>query len=577
MAAVDYLLEPVAETDKHLFCVEMTKRMDIQRRKEQFCDVVLEVGCDDDRARLQAHRIVLCAASPFFYHALNSDMKEKKEGVIRLEETSKAVMEDLLEYLYTGHVDINEHNAFDLLAAADFFIIPSLKVLCGKVILQELSLSNCIAAYCLGVKYQCEEVKKGSRDFIHANFVAVAETEDFLNLSKDQIVEWISSDEIIVKGEEEVFEVVKKWITRNKSQEQSLYDLFRHIRCIYVPRGYFLNVILPDPTIRNNRDCSNLAMCVMKMMFSRQEECYFAQAPRNCLKTYEDTIVACGEENIWCYIPSRKNWHRLADMLTVRSFPRPAVSSCQGKLFIIGGNRRSNGHAAERYDPVVNSWIPLRSFQRRIRYCAVATVQGLLYVIGGVDEDDNRLSSVQRYDPDINLWQEMPSLSSPRSIVCAVGDGSRLCAIRGNFDGKFVKTAEAFDPNENAWRRIASTLEKRGGAGGAAVNQKVFVFGGLGNNAPVSNSSEMYDPANNIWSIITSMVVPRGKTSAASIKEKIFVCGENNQELQVYDTATNENISCITLPLVIGLGKLKISALRIPREVLDTCLVLSRA
>ena len=130
-------------------------------------------------------------------------------------------------------------NAFDLLAAADFFIIPSLKVLCGKVILQELSLSNCIAAYCLGVKYQCEELKKDSRDFIHANFVAVAETEDFLNLSKDQIVEWISSDEIIVKGEEEVFEVVKKWITRNKSQEQSLYDLFRHIRCIYVPRGYF--------------------------------------------------------------------------------------------------------------------------------------------------------------------------------------------------------------------------------------------------------------------------------------------------------------------------------------------------
>jgi len=37
-------------------------------------------------------------------------MKEKKEGVIRLEETSKAVMEEVLEYLYTGQVDINESN-----------------------------------------------------------------------------------------------------------------------------------------------------------------------------------------------------------------------------------------------------------------------------------------------------------------------------------------------------------------------------------------------------------------------------------------------------------------------------------
>ena len=59
--------------------------------------------------------------------ALNSDMKEKKEGVIRLEETSKAVMEEVLEYQYTGHVDFSESSAFDLIAAADYFIMPSLK------------------------------------------------------------------------------------------------------------------------------------------------------------------------------------------------------------------------------------------------------------------------------------------------------------------------------------------------------------------------------------------------------------------------------------------------------------------
>ena len=82
-----------------------------------------------DKARLKAHRIVLCASSPFFYNALNSDMKENKERVIRLEETSKAVTEEVLEYLYTGHLDINEHNAFDLLAAADYFLIPILKSL----------------------------------------------------------------------------------------------------------------------------------------------------------------------------------------------------------------------------------------------------------------------------------------------------------------------------------------------------------------------------------------------------------------------------------------------------------------
>ena len=60
--AVDLSSESITETDVNTFCVEMMKRLDIQRRNEQFCDVILEVGSGDDQARLKAHRIVLCAA-----------------------------------------------------------------------------------------------------------------------------------------------------------------------------------------------------------------------------------------------------------------------------------------------------------------------------------------------------------------------------------------------------------------------------------------------------------------------------------------------------------------------------------
>ena len=69
---------PIKKTEMKDFCVEIMKRLNVQRKNEQFSDVVLEVGSGDDLARLKAHRIVLCAASPFFYNALNSDMKERK-------------------------------------------------------------------------------------------------------------------------------------------------------------------------------------------------------------------------------------------------------------------------------------------------------------------------------------------------------------------------------------------------------------------------------------------------------------------------------------------------------------------
>ena len=56
---MESLLEVITKTEEHNLCVEMMKHLDIQRRNEQFCDVILEVGSSDDQVRLKAHRIVL--------------------------------------------------------------------------------------------------------------------------------------------------------------------------------------------------------------------------------------------------------------------------------------------------------------------------------------------------------------------------------------------------------------------------------------------------------------------------------------------------------------------------------------
>ena len=579
---MDYILEPIIETDERIFCVEMMKRLDIQRRNEQFCDVVLEVGSGDDQARLKAHRVVLCSASPFFYNALNSDMKEKKEGVIRLEETSKVVMEEVLQYLYTGHIDMNENSAnFDLIAAADYFVIPSLKALCSKGMLNTLALCNCVSIYYFASKYRCEELQKVAKDFILANFVAVAETDDFLNLSSKQVEEWISSDEIIVEGEEEVFEVIVNWMEGNESQKQNFYELFRHICCVYLPRVNLLNVALHDPLVTNNTDCSNCAQDAMKMVFGGGEECYFAQSPRNCLKTHENAIVACGINSTLCYIPSEDKWYKLSRMLSTRFFHSQSISVCQGKLFFIGGN--SDGYPAERYDRATNTWSPLESFKQNIKWCTVVTFQGWLYVMGGVEQGENkRLSTVQRYNPDTNLWQVVSSLSSPRSSVCAVATGSHLYAIGGKSDVGGVNIVERFDPKQKAWCLATPTLEHRSGAGGVAVNEKVFVFGGQWREDYLhSNFCEMYEPVTDMWSIIaTTVSQPRGKVSAVTFKGKIFLCGDFEEDhtqesmsLQIYDIVTSDWKFCTKFPQ--RSEQFKISCLRLPREVLDKCEVVS--
>ena len=517
--------EPIKETDKQQFCVEMMKRLDIQRKNEQFCDVVLEVSNDKDQARFNAHRIVLCAASPFFYSALNNEMKESKEGLIRLEDTSKVAIEELLDYLYTGHVDVSQHNAFDLLKIADFLVIPSLKEVSSKFIIQSLSSSNCLKAYYSAVNYRCFELQENARDFIYANFTRVVEHEDFLNLTISDVEEWISSDEIRVRGEEDVFQAIVKWAEHNGDGElEKFFELFRHVRLIYLSRNYVFNEIFPHPLVTNDKACTAFVLDTVKDVSSGSEECFFAQAPRNCLKTTENGLIASGEKKTLCYVPSENKWYQMAGKTKSKNVY--CASAYHGKLYISNGP--GVDYAIKRFDPAVNSWAPLTSYSGQMShfYAAVVYFQGSLYVIGG-EKRGEEANCVHKYNADTNLWQEVAPMNVSRSLLCAVADKDTMYAIGGVVDNQMLDVVERFDSKMNSWCRVASMLEKKFLPGVAILNARVFLFGGFTSISPLHECSriEMYDPTSNMWTAIQCIPAPTRFLSVTSFKGSVYVIG----------------------------------------------------
>ena len=200
-------LHPVSDSDQAAFCVELAKRLNMLRRKDHLCDITLVTKGDKE---FKAHRNVLSAASPFFFKLLQSDMKENREGIVRFEEISGAVMEDVLEFIYTGSVEVTQENCKDLIAAANYLLIPGLKKLSGQFVEQQITKSNCISTFYFAEMYQCDELITNTRKFIHANFASVAEMDEFLNLEVKEVERWISSDEISVAVEADVFKIVLK-------------------------------------------------------------------------------------------------------------------------------------------------------------------------------------------------------------------------------------------------------------------------------------------------------------------------------------------------------------------------------
>ena len=555
---MEFLLELVTEVDSQQFCVQIMKRLDIQRRNEHLCDVILEVG--EDQARLKAHRNVLCAASPFFYNALNTEMKEKEEGVIRLKDTSKALMEEVLEYLYTGYVDINDNNAFELMAVANYFLITSLKLLSSKFIQDTLCASNSIMAYYSSVKYQCSDLREAAKSFILANFMAVSKSDDFLNLNLEQVEEWISSDEVVIKGEKEVFMAILIWTEHNTERKQSFYKLFRHVRCHYVSRSFLTTVILQHEFVRGRKECLDLVVDAMKELSDETGAQFWKHSPRKCLNTPDDAVFVCGGENgenVLCYLPFQRRWYNLKDIPIRRKPNAFASTTCQGRLYVIGGNLMHFGDVpAQCYDPLLDVWSSINSFPEGLNFTAAVSFQGLVYVIGGENNSGNRLRTVKQYDPSTNLWQEVSPLSNARSSVCVVADESYIYAIGGYTSSpseKCLDIVERFDPKFDSWNRIAPTQAKRRGAAGVSLRNKIFVFGGvdLSGGCPC----EVYDKETNVWTAIANDIAPRYYASAVCIKGIIFVVGKfgvnqndsQRETLQVYDVEKNEWRLCLKL------------------------------
>ena len=85
---------------------------------------------------------------------------------------------------------------------------------------------------------------------INSDFSAVMETDDFLSLDIKQVMEWVSSDDIIVNAEEEVFKGIVKWVSHNRSEREVNFSaILRQVRLVSIPHDFLLNKLVKEELV----------------------------------------------------------------------------------------------------------------------------------------------------------------------------------------------------------------------------------------------------------------------------------------------------------------------------------------
>ena len=383
--------------------------MSAMRADKELCDVVLSVDGTD--VTVSAHRVVLAAASPYFRAMFSSGMLESRESVVRLADTEVGALRSLVDYAYTGEISVDDSNVDALFLAAHQFQFTEVVYCCEEILIYRIDPSNCISWAKTAQKYDCSLLRRIANRCVAYNVLSLAEIDDgLMALSFDDFANILAMDELVVDSEEQVIELVKKWVGKQAEPPANAEATLLQ-NCVRWP---LLNLKLPS----------------------------------------EETVKA-----------SSHNSEDVGDT----EIP-PYRSGSPAVLVAAGGSchckHHSDDHAvayANSYSPIHDSWKAFPSLNHSRYALAVVNASGSLYAVGGLQfvgtsesfELRKLCNFVERYDSESKRWIDVSPMGVGRSGEFCVEMGGRIYACgNGKFD--HAMSAESYDPQLDKWQFISA-------------------------------------------------------------------------------------------------------------------------
>ncbi|XP_045102312.1 kelch-like protein diablo isoform X2 [Portunus trituberculatus] len=519
----------------------------LQKRRE-LCDVVLIVGS----RKIFAHRVILSACSPYFHAMFTSELLEARLTEVPIRDIDEDAVDLLVNFCYTSEITIEESNVQTLLPAACLLHLQEIQDVCCEFLKQQLHPSNCLGIRAFADTHACRDLLRIADKFTQHNFQEVMEGEEFMDLPVRQLMDIISSDELNVRSEEQVFSAVMAWIKYNVTERRPyLARVLEHVRLPLLSPKFLVGTVGSDLLIKSDEACRDLVDEAKNYLLLPQERPLMQgprTRPRKPIKTGEVLFAVGG----WCsgdaiasverFDPTTCEWRMVAPMSKRRCGVGVAVLS--DLLYAVGGHDgQSYLNSVERYDPQTNQWLcevaPTSTCRTSV---GVAVLDGYLYAVGGQD-GVSCLNVVERYDPQSNRWTKVASMNTRRLGVAVAVLGGFLYAVGGSDGQSPLNTVERYDPKVNKWVMMPAMSTRRKHLGCAVYNNMIYAVGGRDDCTELS-SAERYNPHTNQWSPIVAMTSRRSGVGLAVVNGMLYAVGGFDgatylKTIEVYDPDQN--------------------------------------
>uniref|UniRef100_A0A671E9K0 Kelch like family member 5 n=1 Tax=Rhinolophus ferrumequinum TaxID=59479 RepID=A0A671E9K0_RHIFE len=500
-------------------------------------------------------RLVLSSVSDYFAAMFTNDVREARQEEIKMEGVEPNSLWSLIQYAYTGRLELKEDNIECLLSTACLLQLSQVVEACCKFLMKQLHPSNCLGIRSFADAQGCTDLHKVAHNYTMEHFMEVIRNQEFVLLPASEIAKLLASDDMNIPNEETILNALLTWVRHDLEQRRK--DLSKLLAYIRLPllAPQFLADMENNALFRDDIECQKLIMEAMKYHLLPERR-PMLQSPRTKpRKSTVGTLFAVGgmdstkgATSIEKYDLRTNMWTPVANMNGRRL--QFGVAVLDDKLYVVGGrDGLKTLNTVECYNPKTKTWSVMPPMSTHRHGLGVAVLEGPMYAVGGHD-GWSYLNTVERWDPQARQWNFVATMSTPRSTVGVAVLSGKLYAVGGRDGSSCLKSVECFDPHTNKWTLCAQMSKRRGGVGVTTWNGLLYAIGG--HDAPASNLTsrlsdcvERYDPKTDMWTAVASMSISRDAVGVCLLGDKLYAVGGYDGQtylntVEAYDPQTNE-------------------------------------
>ncbi|TGZ75611.1 hypothetical protein CRM22_000255 [Opisthorchis felineus] len=534
--------------------------------------------------RIPAHRVILAAASDYFAAMFGNELKEATEMEIRIHDVDPAALQTLVNYIYTGFLDLREDTVEDILEAACFLQMPEASQACERFLIKRLHGSNCLGMSRLGEQYGCRLLRRKATKYALEHFAEVVQQPDFLTLTVMELMELLRSDHLKVPNEAAVFAACLRWV-RNAQRTQHtppqntsiLKGLLNLVRLQHVPARLLVDVLEKEPLFRTDMEATRMLITALRFQLSPEPKPAWMMDSKQssnaalCSKVrlglrddnrLEQQGSSHGLISPYSQLESSLSHATSEANLPTRQSPRPSTI---GHLWALGGKTMTTTRALQEileYDPYTNHWRVVGQLPGQRQQCGCIVLNdGRLLVVGGRDELKT-LSTVEciyteELSPQIELhltrsvtlnrddrdggWlagesatlsrrsRQLSTDNDPnpmtRSVIDTRTDTNSTTEVKNPYPHQLQqKNNENNNEHAAGWHVVSAMATHRHGLGVAVLEGVVYAVGGH-DGWSYLNTVERWNGRAKSWSSVTPMAVQRSTVGVAALDGLLYAVG----------------------------------------------------